>query len=207
MHLLSDTELRIVLVICSTKQVMSVADLQKLTNRGRQVYVAIDSLKQRGIVKQSHVQIIDDVRKYKWTCVWNKHLDEPAVTKKEAVNVSKKSVKSNVNPNQLHPAVVGYVELANRRPKQMIADVIASAVSNEPEEIARWKTIVKTWILSGWNPNNIDGMLDLYNKRQMPSDNRRKRIITLNPPEKTEADMNAMLNEYLKENGNFHEEN
>lgn len=211
MHLLSDTELRIVLVIVSTNEIMSVLDLQEKTNRGRMVYTALQNLKEQGIISQSHVQIVDSVRKYKWSCVWVKQ--QQTATKESARASSdakpKKNSKPVVNPNQSHPAVNVYVDVTHRRPKQFIADVIAQNVASDGEDLNQWKSIVELWILSGWNPNNVDGMLDMYKKRHQPKEQRVKRrvVLTNEPPVKNEAQTSAMLAEYLKENGVFNEEN
>jgi predicted transcriptional regulator len=202
MHLLSDTELRIVLVIIHTKNFLSVADLQEQTARGRQVYTALQSLKERKVIVQTSPKIIDGVRKYKWRCVWE---EKEVLAKPTSVSKVKSKDTKTSNPNQLHPAVLGYVDLTNRRPKQLIADAIANTVASDGDDLDKWKSIVKMWILSGWNPNNIDGMLDMYNKRHQPNDSKKRRIISINPPLKTESEMNTMLDEYLKENGVFNE--
>ncbi len=206
MHLVSDTELRVILIIANATDVLSVLDLQNMTNRGRHVYTALQSLKERGIVVQSNPQLIDGVRKYQWRCIW---VETPKNQKQSSSSERKAPVskKKTSNPNQSNDAVLAYMELTSRRPKQLAADAIAASVSVEETELSRWKSIVKSWILSGWNPNNVDGMIDMYNKRQLPVDNRRKRVISLNPPEKTESEMNAMLSEYLKDNEVFNEEN
>lgn len=215
MHLLSDTELRIVLIIASTTEMLSVQDLQDKTYRGRQVYTALQSLKDRNVITQSHPKIVGSVRKYKWSCIWSNvfERDFVQVAKKETLEVSAKSrnktTRTATNPNQQHAAVKIYTEVTHRRPKQFVADVIASTVASEGEDLNQWKSIVELWILSGWNPNNIDGMLDMYNKRNQPKEVRvKKRVVLRNdPPVKTEAETSAMLTEYLKENGVFNEEN
>jgi predicted transcriptional regulator len=210
MHLLSDTELRIVLVIVSTNEIMSVLDLQEKTNRGRMVYTALQNLKEQGIISQSHVQIVDSVRKYKWSCVWVKQQTAAKESARASSDAKPKKIsKPVVNPNQSHPAVIVYVDVTHRRPKQFIADVIAQNVAFEGEDLNQWKSIVELWILSGWNPNNVDGMLDMYKKRHQPKEQRGKRrvVLTNEPPVKNEAQTSAMLEEYLKENGVFNEEN
>ena len=106
MHLLSDTELRIVLVIIHTKNLLSVADLQEQTDRGRQVYTALQSLKERKVVVQTSPKIIDGVRKYKWKCVWE---EKEMMTKPASLSKIKSKDTKTFNPNQLHPAVLGYV--------------------------------------------------------------------------------------------------
>jgi hypothetical protein len=215
MHLLSDTELRIVLIISSTTEMLSVQDLQDKTHRGRQVYTALQSLKDRDVILQSNPKIVGSVRKYKWSCMWNNVFDRESVqvTKTEKLEIPTKSrtktARGATNPNQQHVAVKIYTEVTHRRPKQFVADVIASAVASEGEDLNQWKSIVELWILSGWNPNNIDGMLDMYNKRNQPKELRvKKRVVLRNDsPQKTEAETSAMLSEYLKENGVFNEEN
>ncbi len=213
MHLLTDTELRIVLIIGTTSEMLSVQDLQDRTFRGRQVYTALQSLKNRSVISQTNPTIVGSVRKYKWSCIWNLKSEmlvtNPISVTAKPAKVNAKTVKSSPNPNQMHSAVKVYTEVTHRRPKQFIADVIAQSVASEGEDLNQWKSIVELWILSGWNPNNVDGMLDMYKKRHQPKESRGKRrvILTNEPPVKSEAETSAMLAEYLKQNGVFNEEN
>ena len=215
MHLLSDTELRLVLIIVSTTEMLSVQDLQDKTHRGRQVYTAVQALKDRNVIEQSNPKIVNSVRKYKWSCIWNTVFPSTTVESLKMdimelpIKPKLKTVKSTANPNQLHSAVKVYTEITHRRPKQFIADVIASTVASDGEDLNQWKSIVELWLLSGWNPNNIDGMLDMYKKRNQPKELRvkRKGVLYNGITAKNEAETSAMLTEYLKENGVFNEEN
>lgn len=46
---------------------------------------------------------------------------------------------------------------------------IASAVGHIPAEVRRWEETVRAWKLAGWNPQNTAGMLDHFNRREIPS--------------------------------------
>ena len=233
MHELSDTELRVVLIVLHTNEPLSVADIQHLTGRGRQVYEAIKSLQSKGIITQSDMIFLGTIRKWTWTCSWGEAILQPANTPSvieipqeepvlvqvvddifvSEVVVEKSPVKQKtarkVTPkeptSQQHPAVLAYVEVTQRRPKQFVADAIANTISEH--DVDAWKQIVKQWILSGWNPTNIDGMLNMFQNRTNPAMNKqgkRKAIdtsISLQTPEEHAAKLEA----YLRENGAYEE--
>lgn len=200
MNELSDTELRVVMVICYHTSVLSVADIQTFTGRGRQVYDAIKSLKRREIISQSNPQILDGVTKWKWSCIWNESRSVEVTSPIIVRETPKKAKKpSTTNPNQHHLAVIAYTECTHRRPKQLIADVIASAVSESETDIAFWKQVVTAWVLQGWNPQNVDGMLNMYRNKTLPSTTA-KRKVNLNPPEVSVEEQERRLADYLREN-------
>lgn len=205
MNELSDTELRVVMTICyHSSTVLSVADIQELTNRGRQVYDAIKSLKRREIVSQSNPQIIDNTTKWEWTCVWKTQSPPEVVSQLEevpSVAKPKKAKKpSTGNPSQQHLAVIAYMECTNRRPKHLIADTIATTVSENEADIVFWKQVVTAWVLLGWNPQNVDGMLSMYRNKTIPS-SQPKRKVNLSVPVVSVDEQESRLAQYLQEYG------
>ena len=204
MHKLSDTELRVIIVILGTQTMLSVADIQQQTGRGRQVYQAIKSLQQRHIIEQNNAMLDGSVKKWSWRCtlatapVSVQVTTETKPTKKPSAVTKQKTT----NPNQHHVGVVAYMEITNRRPKQLIADEIAQTVSTDETEIERWKSVVKQWVLNGWNPNNIDGMLNAYKTNTHPTTQRRKIVVGTHVMTTQSVDeQERKMREYLRENG------
>lgn len=239
MNELSDTELRVVLVIMHTDKLLSVADIQQQTNRGRQVYEAIKTLTSKNVIAKSNLTIVDNVHKWNWTCLWQ---DEPSVIvptpvevvpqpiitnvelplsilseppanvkKKERTQKTTTKKESTANPNQQHSAVKTYVEITHRRPKHIVANAIANAIPDSENELSAWKDVVSQWVLSGYNPMNVDGMIDMYKNRHNPQQQNRqvkRRIVIdstqpMNPPEVYAA----RFEEYMKENEAYLEAN
>lgn len=218
---LSDTELRVVLVVTHVRTPMSVADIQEMAGRKRQVYTAIKDLRKRGIISQHNGRVVDDkVTKWDWSCIWDAQPEvvvEPTVVKPvivvnevlpievplaEPKKAKEKSPRpSKGNPNQQHPAVLAYVEVSSRRPKQFVANAIAETVANEGDDLDAWKNIVKSWIMNGWNPINVDGMLNMYRNRNQPSESNRqkRRIVLTDLPQPSMETQAAKLEEYLRE--------
>lgn len=64
-----------------------------------------------------------------------------------------------------HPAVAAYVQARQAHtgkratPQPGVRDVIAQAVGDDPAHVATWQQAVQRWLLSGYNPENADGML------------------------------------------------
>lgn len=234
MHELSDTELRIVLVIMHTTELLSVLDLQQKTGRGRQVYDAIKTLLANKIVFRDNQQVVDTITKWQWNCAWKSELQQtkaimpPAQIEEVIAKVSSianavvgeplplipmkkpRTKKETVNNESQHcTAVKIYVEVTHRRPKHFVANAIAIAIIESEENLRTWKEVVEFWILSGYNPLNIDGMLDMYkNKGNLQQNRQQRRKIVLNTaPTKSPEEEMAKLQAYLLENNAYlHEE-
>jgi hypothetical protein len=228
MNELSDTELRVVLVIRYATTALSVCDIQTQTGRGRQVYIAIKELLKRKVIEKTNHVIVDNIHKWSWVFLWDVHeahpvdvvqspllivaqepLKEEVVTTPKAKPRKQKTVETAVSV-QHHSAVKAYVEVTHRRPKQFVAETIANAIGDNETDIIAWKDIVKTWVLSGWNPQNVDGMIDMFKNRNNQggkSSNAKRRIVIDPKPNKTADEMAMHLAEYLQENEEYHEAN
>lgn len=235
MHELSDTELRIVLVIMHTTELLSVADLQQKTGRGRQVYDAIKTLLAKKIIARANQQIIDTITKWEWECAWKESLEQPILIIEPIASVmqqideapaivapvieelppqlpdKKPRAKKEVvkNESQHCSAVKIYVDVTHRRPKHFVANTIAAAIVESEETLRSWKETVEQWILSGYNPLNIDGMLDMHKNKGNPQQNRqqRRKIVLNAVPTKSPEEELAKLQAYLLENNAYlHEE-
>lgn len=239
MNELSDTELRVLLVIMHTEELLSVADIQQKTNRGRQVYEAVKTLSNKNVIAKSNLTIVDNVHKWNWKCLWQDAppitvnavpeiapsliattvelpfamIEEvPVVAKKKETNRKPATKKeSTANPNQQHSAVKTYVEITHRRPKHIVADAIANAIPDTEGELNAWREVVKQWVLSGYNPMNVDGMIDMYKNRNNPQQQNRqtkRRIVIDNTqPMNSPEVYAARFEEYMKENEAYLEAN
>lgn len=243
MNELSDTELRVILVIRYATTVLSVSDIQTQTGRGRQVYIAIKELLKRNVIDKTNHTILDNVHKWTWVFLWENTAktdtplsnmqysmhnelsvteessatdvptpEESSVVAKEKPKPKSRTQKTVVTQpsTQHHVAVKAYVDVTHRRPKQFVADTIALAVGDDETTISAWKEVVKTWLLSGWNPQNVDGMLDMFKNRnnQTTKQNGTRRRVVIDPkPNKTVSELEQQLADYLKENEAYHEAN
>jgi hypothetical protein len=61
-----------------------------------------------------------------------------------------------------HPAIQAYREITNHYPRRNTFGVIIDTIGTE--DIDLWCEIVRSWILHGWNPYNIAGMLDCFKR-------------------------------------------
>jgi len=49
---------------------------------------------------------------------------------------------------------------------------VEQAVGDDPGNLELWGKIVKAYVGQGWNPNNIANMLEFYQRREIPSNNK-----------------------------------
>jgi hypothetical protein len=82
---------------------------------------------------------------------------EPSLTViKPSINRGEKRPKDE---RLKHPAIVAYRDIAKLTPPESLRDDVISAIG---DDFLRWGNIVKRWIGNGWNPRNINGMLEYY---------------------------------------------
>jgi len=149
---LSDTEVRILLVAyANPKSAITMKEMQARTGRTRKVYDAIKTLEHRGLLIRERV----DDQSWFWRTTYAEVLTQPTLL--TAPKPTKK--KATGNPAQHHPAVIAYTEVTRRRPPHAVAEQIAAAIS----DIERWKQCVRDYVMNGWNPQNITGMIRVYN--------------------------------------------
>jgi hypothetical protein len=64
--------------------------------------------------------------------------------------------------------VLAFRRAAHRYPpKSWYADV-DRIVGREEADLQFWEGVVKEWVGHGWNPTNVSGMLECYQRRQLP---------------------------------------
>lgn len=92
----------------------------------------------------------------------------------ESISESKKPDKKTPlrqpkNPKEPPPpGVVIYREVANRFPHKATWGDIAKKVGDGPTELERWRDTIRAYIGCGWNPNNVKGMLEFFDRREIP---------------------------------------
>lgn len=66
------------------------------------------------------------------------------------------------------PAIQTFRENASRYPPKAMYQDIDVAVGRDPPDIERWGRIVKAWVGMGWNPGNVNGMLEFFKRNEIP---------------------------------------
>jgi len=69
------------------------------------------------------------------------------------------------------PAIQVMRENSNRFPTKAVWNDITEAIGDKPEDLEFWGKVVKGWILRGYNPINVAGMLECYHNREIPTSN------------------------------------
>jgi len=64
------------------------------------------------------------------------------------------------------PAVEAYREAAGSYPLKATWSIIAETINGGDLEV--WSQVVLGWIANGWNPRNVNGMLDFYRRGEIP---------------------------------------
>jgi len=209
---LTDTELRIILVVIGHQGIMTMGDVQQRTGRNRQVYDAVKSLEQKGWLMRHKVASLGpvawrwEILRYTVAPITPPVPEPPALTEPPVITqaaedaaVSVSTVESTpVNPPkpskakakapkpvtaQHHPAVVAYMEITRRRPTHAAAELIAAHVA----DVDRWREAVKSYIVRGWNPMNVNGMIQVYNGDLVVKRGRHSTIIPHQSPDVAKA--------------------
>lgn len=70
------------------------------------------------------------------------------------------------------PAAMIYHDLTRRWPPRVVWDRLRLIANGG---LARWGETVKAWLAVGWNPGNLAGMLDCYDRGELPGTRRPER--------------------------------
>lgn len=69
----------------------------------------------------------------------------------------------------IHPAIVRFVSVTGRKvPNEAWAQRIEHAIGPDPPSMARWTRVINAWVGLGWNPGNVQGMLEYYERGEIP---------------------------------------
>jgi len=202
---LTDTELRIILIALSNHgRALSIPDMQARTGRHRQVYEAVKSLESRGLLTRTKA---DTHGALSWLWATPYHTQAPLVVADAPIIVpvpviekpkrarQPKAEKPVVISPQNHPAVLAYTEVSRRKP----SNVIAEQIINEVVDVEKWAATVKEYVLRGWNPMNISGMLKLY-KGEMTVSPQGRKVVNLAIPHQAPDEAMRQWERYLQEN-------
>lgn len=66
-------------------------------------------------------------------------------------------------------AVAQFRAVTRRTPRHELWDDIARTVGDKAADLDFWTRVITRWNGCGWNPMNVDGMLECFRKRQLPS--------------------------------------
>jgi hypothetical protein len=78
--------------------------------------------------------------------------------------------KRTPKPTTPPPEAVKIVQTETHRyPPKSWFGTIADTVGTEPDNLTRWRRVVHAWVGSGYNPQNVQGMLDAYKRNEIPS--------------------------------------
>ncbi|MGB9876124.1 MAG: hypothetical protein ACPLOU_08375, partial [bacterium] len=64
-----------------------------------------------------------------------------------------------------HPAVEAYKKAFFYYPRRNLYSLIAEKVGDDEEDLRLWAKACQSWAAHGWNPRNIAGLLEYYEKR------------------------------------------
>lgn len=62
-------------------------------------------------------------------------------------------------------------DAVHRYPPKAWYDEIAGVVGNDPPALKRWHRVCHSWVGLGWNPQNVKGMLECYQRNEIPGEN------------------------------------
>ncbi len=67
-----------------------------------------------------------------------------------------------------HPAVLAYNRAAHLWPSSAQCEPMAQTVGDNPDRVELWERVVRGYVLKGWNPRNIAGMLEFFGRGAVP---------------------------------------
>lgn len=72
----------------------------------------------------------------------------------------------------------GYVykdETGEGLPSAYWVEQVVEAVGTEPDEVQRWRAVIRAWLGKGWRGDNVSGMLECFRERRLPGEDRQPR--------------------------------
>jgi hypothetical protein len=71
-------------------------------------------------------------------------------------------------PPSEYPSAQVFREITHRWPAKSLQPELHAAIGSEPEAVELWRKVVRAWIGLGWNPMNLDGMLECFKRGEVP---------------------------------------
>lgn len=84
---------------------------------------------------------------------------------------AKRTPKGNAAKPPTPPQIESYRKAAHRFPNKSLYSLICEHVKDDPDSLLRFEQIVTGWIAMGWNPANINGILEFVDKNEIPHKN------------------------------------
>jgi DNA-binding MarR family transcriptional regulator len=86
------------------------------------------------------------------------------------LDTQKKELKKEIK-RATPPAVEAFRHSAKAYPAKGQWDPITATVGDEPKALALWERVVAGYVLKGWNPRNVAGMLEFFKRGEVPGGN------------------------------------
>lgn len=168
---------------------ISLTQWEKITGLGRRrVHVGLKRLEQRGIIiivrdgtGRGHTSTYSFQKDYEQWNSTEKRTDKNSAEKRtnKPINSTQKRTRNSTQKRthnregkterQSPPLAVGaYREIANRFPDKAVWNMVAETVGKNDEDLVFWKKVVTAWIGCGWNKLNVSGMMECYQRREIP---------------------------------------
>ena len=93
------------------------------------------------------------------------HTTRKSSTPTSSSQVIKK--KRERDPLLDHPAITTYRDVVRRQVLVALRVEVATSIGDKPEDILRWEKHLKKWLGKGWNPGNIEGLLESFKSGSM----------------------------------------
>lgn len=91
-------------------------------------------------------------------------------SKKKSKRVSAEKTPRHA-PATIPASVSAYREAAHRYPNKSLYGLIDEHVGSDPNKINFWREVVVRYISLGWNPSNITGQLEWFDRNELPHKN------------------------------------
>jgi hypothetical protein len=89
-------------------------------------------------------------------------------------------------------AVQTFRKNAHRYPAKSWYDQIEATVGEDRQDLDRWGETVHVWVGLGWKPTNVIGMLECYQRGELPGSNGRLSMSTGPPPQQTPTTVSGL---------------
>lgn len=98
--------------------------------------------------------------------------NEPVTNRNREKSKNKSRVeKSSADKPRTPPQIEAYRSAAHRYPNKSLYALICEHVKDDEASLELFKKIVTGWIAMGWNPANLNGILEFVDKGEIPHKN------------------------------------
>lgn len=92
-------------------------------------------------------------------------------TEKSKIQNKNRSEKNRAEKPPTPPQIQAYRSVAHRYPNKGLYELICTHVKDDPDSLELFKKIITGWIAMGWNPANINGILEFVDRGEIPHKN------------------------------------